>query len=93
MSELRYPNETREYRDARDALLKEEQELIDKVEAVAAKRRTLPPGGRLERDYTLQWASQPKVGTHVKFSELFGASPNQAPLGLSAGSRTIRGSR
>ena len=43
MSELRYPNETREYRDARDALLKDEQELVDKVKAVAAKRRLLPP--------------------------------------------------
>src|SRR5262245_10665261 len=27
MSELRYPNESREYRDARDSLLKDEQEL------------------------------------------------------------------
>ena len=31
MSDLRYPNESKEYRDARDALLKDEQELIDKV--------------------------------------------------------------
>jgi len=29
MSELRYPNESREYRDARDALLRDEQELVD----------------------------------------------------------------
>ena len=27
MSELRYPNESKAYRDARDALLKEEKEL------------------------------------------------------------------
>ena len=39
MSELRYPNESREYRDARDALLEDEQELIDKVKSVAEKRR------------------------------------------------------
>jgi predicted dithiol-disulfide oxidoreductase (DUF899 family) len=39
MSELKYPNETREYRDARDALLKAEQELVDKTRAVAALRR------------------------------------------------------
>jgi predicted dithiol-disulfide oxidoreductase (DUF899 family) len=44
MSELRYPNESREYRDARDRLLKEEQELIDKVKSVAASRRDLPLG-------------------------------------------------
>jgi hypothetical protein len=30
MSELRYPNESREYRDARDALLIDEQQLVDK---------------------------------------------------------------
>ena len=30
MSELRYPNESKAYRDARDALLKDEQELIDR---------------------------------------------------------------
>ena len=45
MSEPRYPNESQEYREARDALLKDEQELIDKTKAVAAKRRKLPPGG------------------------------------------------
>ena len=31
MSELRYPNESTECRDARDLLSKSEQELIDKV--------------------------------------------------------------
>lgn len=51
MSKLRYPNESREYRDARDSLLKDEQELIDKVKSVAEKRRTLPPGGELKEDY------------------------------------------
>jgi predicted dithiol-disulfide oxidoreductase (DUF899 family) len=57
MSDLRYPNESREYRAARDQLLKGEQELIAKVKAVAAKRRTLPPGGALTEDYVFQWAS------------------------------------
>ena len=51
MSELRYPNESREYRDARDALLKDEQELVGKVKAVAEKRRNLPLGGQLKEDY------------------------------------------
>jgi len=72
MSELRYPNETRAYRDARDELLKAEQELVDKVKAVAAKRRTLPPGGELKEDYVFQRANDGKVGERVKFSELFG---------------------
>jgi predicted dithiol-disulfide oxidoreductase (DUF899 family) len=47
MSELRYPNESREYRDARESLLKDEQELIDKVRSVAERRRNLPLGGQL----------------------------------------------
>ena len=72
MSELRYPNESKAYRDARDALLKDEQELIDKTKAVAAKRRKLPDGGQLKEDYGFQWANDGKVGQRVKFSELFG---------------------
>ena len=72
MSELRYPNETQAYRDARDELLKAEQELVDNVKAVAAKRRTLPPGGELKEDYVFQRANDGHVGERVKFSELFG---------------------
>jgi predicted dithiol-disulfide oxidoreductase (DUF899 family) len=72
MSELRYPNESPAYRAARDALLKAEQELVEKVKSVAEKRRTLPPGGQLKEDYVFQWASDDKVGKSVKFSELFG---------------------
>src|SRR5688572_25303393 len=72
MSERRYPNESTEYRDARESLLKDEQELIDKVKSVAARRRTLPLGGQLKEDYVFQWANDGKVGQRVKFSELFG---------------------
>src|SRR5215213_4658677 len=71
MSERRYPNESQEYRAAREALLKEEQELIRKVNSVAAKRRHLPLGGQLQEDYVFQWANEGKVGKSVKFSELF----------------------
>ena len=53
-------------------MLQDEQELITKVKAVAAKRRTLPPGGALKEDYVFQWASEGKIGQDVKFSELFG---------------------
>src|SRR5207247_328552 len=55
MSELRYPNESREYRDARDSLLKDEQELIEKIKSVAERRRNLPPGGQLKEEYVFQW--------------------------------------
>ncbi|MDB5809629.1 MAG: hypothetical protein JWN94_1751 [Betaproteobacteria bacterium] len=72
MSDIRYPNESREYREAREALLKDEQELVDKTKAVAAKRRLLPPGGELKEDYVFQWANDGKVGERVKFSTLFG---------------------
>ena len=72
MGELRYPNETRDYRVARDALLKEEQELVSRVKALAAKRRKLPPGGPLKEDYVFQWATDGKIGQRVRFSELFG---------------------
>jgi len=72
MSEARYPNESTEYRDARDSLLNDEQELIDKVKSVAERRRHLPLGGELKEDYVFKWANDGKIGQTVKFSELFG---------------------
>src|SRR3979409_747617 len=72
MSDLHYPNETKENRDARDALLKDEKELVDKVKEVASRRRTLPLGGDLKEDYVFQWANDGRIGDRVKFSELFG---------------------
>jgi predicted dithiol-disulfide oxidoreductase (DUF899 family) len=72
MGELRYPNESKDYRAARDALLRDEQELVDKTKALAAKRRELPLGGELKEDYAFHWANDGKVGKRVKFSELFG---------------------
>src|SRR6202011_5309211 len=71
MSKLRYPNESREYRDARESLLKDEQELVDKVRSVAERRRNLPTGGQLKEDYVFQWANDGKLGKSVKFSDLF----------------------
>ena len=71
MSELRYPHESRAYRDARESLLQEEQELVTRVKAVAARRRTLPLGGELKEDYVFQRANDGEVGHRVKFSELF----------------------
>ena len=66
------PNESKEYRAARDALLKEEHALVEKTNALAAKRRTLPRGGRLKEDYTFQYARGADTGKPVKFSDLFG---------------------
>ena len=72
MCKRRYPNETRAYRQARDALLKDEQELIDKVKSVAERRRKLPLGGELKEDYVFEWANDRKVGRSVRFFHLFG---------------------
>jgi predicted dithiol-disulfide oxidoreductase (DUF899 family) len=71
MSDLRYPNESRECREARESLLRDEQELVEKVRVLAEKRRMLPDGGELKEDYVFQWANDGRVGQSVKFLELF----------------------
>jgi len=71
MAETRYPNESAEYRSAREALLAEEKTLVEKVKAVAALRRKLPLGGRLKEDYVFTWATADRLGQRVKLSELF----------------------
>jgi predicted dithiol-disulfide oxidoreductase (DUF899 family) len=45
---VRFPNESAEYRQAREALLAEEIELRRHIERVAAQRRALPPGGEVD---------------------------------------------
>lgn len=67
-----YPNESAEYRKQRDALAAQEKELISRVKAVAEQRRKLPLGGELKEDYAFTWANNQKLGTPVRFSELFG---------------------
>ncbi len=58
MTETRYPNESAEYRLAREALLAEEKALVEKVKAVAEQRRRLPLGGRIKEDYVFIWATE-----------------------------------
>jgi hypothetical protein len=72
VSETRYPNESAEYRSARDKLLEEDRKLVEQTKAVAALRRELPRGGELKEDYTFTWATEDKLGQPVKLSELFG---------------------
>lgn len=64
---VRFPNESDEYRQARDALLAEEIELRRHIERVAEQRRALPPGGVVPRNYAF-------VGEHGHghFADLFG---------------------
>ncbi|MHB8528773.1 MAG: DUF899 family protein [Caulobacteraceae bacterium] len=51
---VRFPGESARYRAARTALLAEEIELRRHIEAVAAQRRALPPGGEVKGDYRFE---------------------------------------
>ena len=64
---VRFPNESADYRQARDALLTEEIELRRHIERVAVQRRALPAGGAVPRDYAFVGENGP-----VTFSGLFG---------------------
>lgn len=69
--QLTFPGESSEYRAARDRLLAQEVDLRRRVEAVAAARRELPPGGRVPRDYVFKGAGADGVPIDVRLSELF----------------------
>jgi predicted dithiol-disulfide oxidoreductase (DUF899 family) len=66
-NKTRFPNESAEYRRARNALLAEEIELRRHIERVAAQRRSLPPGGEVTKNYRFQSEKGP-----VSFADLFG---------------------
>ena len=72
MEHLRFPNESAEYRTARNALLEEEIALRAQIEAVAAKRRALPQGGEVAEDYAFERVGKNRMPERVKMSELFG---------------------
>ena len=77
MTSLHYPNESPEYRTARDQLLQEELALREQIERVARQRRTLPPGGMLKENYVFEERVDGKDRS-TKLSELF--SPNKDAL-------------
>ena len=62
-----FPNESSEYRQARNALLAEELDLRRHIERVAALRRSLPLGGKIPEDYTFEGENG-----SVRLSDLFG---------------------
>jgi len=72
MEHLHYPNESVEYRAARNALLDDEIALRAQIEAVAAKRRALPLGGEVPEDYVFERIGKTSMPENVKMSELFG---------------------
>jgi predicted dithiol-disulfide oxidoreductase (DUF899 family) len=63
---VRFPNESEEYRKAREALLAEEIELRRHIERVAEQRRALPPGGEVSDAYRFQGEHGP-----ASFADLF----------------------
>lgn len=62
-----FPNESDDYRRARNELLAEEIELRRHLWRVAEQRRALPPGGEIPQDYRFDGPNGP-----VTLSELFG---------------------
>jgi predicted dithiol-disulfide oxidoreductase (DUF899 family) len=66
-----FPGESAEYRSARDRLLAQEIELRRTMEAVAAARRKLPPGGVVPEDYVFEGVGADGAPTDVKLTELF----------------------
>jgi predicted dithiol-disulfide oxidoreductase (DUF899 family) len=67
---IRYPGESDGYRAARTRLLQAELDLRRQLEAVAALRRELPLGGRVETDYVFEEATDGEPRP-VRLSELF----------------------
>jgi predicted dithiol-disulfide oxidoreductase (DUF899 family) len=72
MPGFRFPNESDQYRTVRNELLEMEKELRAQVDAVAAKRRELPRGGKLDKAYEFENANGEGQVRKVGFGELFG---------------------
>ena len=62
----RFPSESKQYRAARQKLLKAEIDLRRQVEKVAKQRRSLPPGGAVPEDYVFE-----EERGKLRLSELF----------------------
>jgi len=67
----RFPDESPEYRSARDELLELEIGLREQIERVAEARRALPPGGALREDYGFHRIDRSGRVLPVQLSELF----------------------
>jgi predicted dithiol-disulfide oxidoreductase (DUF899 family) len=68
---MHFPNESAEYRAARDRLLEKEKELRRAMEDVAVARRALPKGGLVPRDYVFDGLGSDGEPVKIKLSELF----------------------
>lgn len=77
---IAFPNESKEYRAARDRLLEKEIALRREMEAVAAARRALPDGGEIPEDYIFQERGADGVPAEVRLSELFVSRKNSLAI-------------
>jgi predicted dithiol-disulfide oxidoreductase (DUF899 family) len=68
---ITFPGESPEYRAARDRLLDQEIQLRRAMEATAAARRDLPPGGVVPEEYVFQGLGADGSPTDLRLSELF----------------------
>jgi predicted dithiol-disulfide oxidoreductase (DUF899 family) len=68
---IAFPGESAGYRAARNRLLEQEIELRRNMEAVAAARRRLPPGGVVPQDYVFHGQGPDGGVAEVRLSELF----------------------
>lgn len=71
LEHISLPNESAEYRKARNALLDAEMELRRQVERVAAQRRALPAGGVVREDYVFEALGPNGTPVPRTMSELF----------------------
>jgi len=73
--DVRFPNESPEYRSSRDELLEAEMGLRRQLEDVAALRRALPLGGKVREDYVFEEGGRDlddhEAKRQVRLSELF----------------------
>jgi len=82
---VRFPNESEDYRRARDTLLTEEIELRRHIERVAEMRRALPAGGKVPKDYRFDGENGPTT-----FSQLFGGKQTLAVYSMMYGPKRER---
>jgi predicted dithiol-disulfide oxidoreductase (DUF899 family) len=68
---ISFPGESAEYRAARTRLLEREIELRRTMEAVAAARRELPPGGPVPEDYVFDGVGADGIAAELRLSDLF----------------------
>ena len=71
---MNFPNESPQYRAARNQLMQREIELRRKMESVASDLRALPPGGAVPQDYVFERTGADGTLEKVQLSELFSMS-------------------